>query len=83
MVEDPFGHDRVVETAIHARRQLREAAEHDGGLVSDRVAEALFVGREELLGDLVGAVRAGRNMIRAVMGGRGMGKSSLARQLAK
>lgn len=49
----------------------------------DRVAEALFVGREELLGDLVGAVRAGRNMIRAVMGGRGMGKSSLARQLAK
>ena len=40
VVEDPFGHDRVVETAIHARRQLREAAEHDGGLVSDRVAEA-------------------------------------------
>jgi len=49
----------------------------------DRIAEALFVGREELLGELVGSIRAGRNMIRAVMGGRGMGKSSLAKQLAK
>ncbi|MBI5514279.1 MAG: ATP-binding protein [Deltaproteobacteria bacterium] len=49
----------------------------------DRVADALFVGREALLAELAGAVRAGRNAIRAVMGGRGMGKSSLARQLQK
>lgn len=48
---------------------------------SDRVADALFVGRETLLAELGEAVRSGRNAVRAVMGGRGMGKSSLARQL--
>jgi hypothetical protein len=48
---------------------------------SDRVAEALFVGREALLAELAAAVRAGRNAVRAVMGGRGMGKSSLTKQL--
>lgn len=49
----------------------------------DRIADALFVGREALLAELADAVRSGRNAIRAVMGGRGMGKSSLARQLQK
>lgn len=49
----------------------------------DRIADSLFVGREALLFELAEAVRAGRNAIRAVMGGRGMGKSSLARQLQK
>jgi hypothetical protein len=45
------------------------------------LAESLFVGRELLLADLCGAVRSGRSSVRAVMGGRGMGKSSLARRL--
>lgn len=49
----------------------------------DRIADALFVGREALLAELCAPVRAGRNAVRAVMGGRGMGKSSLARQLQK
>jgi hypothetical protein len=50
---------------------------------TDREADALFVGRNALIAELVAAVRDGRNAIRAVMGGRGMGKSSLARQLEK
>jgi len=45
--------------------------------------DTLFVGREALISELTSTVRAGRNAIRAVMGGRGMGKSSLARQLEK
>ncbi len=49
----------------------------------DRIADEFFVGREVLLAELTGAIRVGRNAIRAVMGGRGMGKSSLARQLQK
>lgn len=48
---------------------------------TDGVADALFVGRKALLDELCAAVRSERNAIRAVMGGRGMGKSSLARQL--
>ena len=48
---------------------------------TDRVAGTLFVGREALLAELCDAVRSGRNAVRAVMGGRGMGKSSLAGQL--
>jgi hypothetical protein len=41
----------------------------------------LFFGREALLAEFCAAVRSGRNAVRAVMGGRGMGKSSLARQI--
>jgi hypothetical protein len=48
---------------------------------ADRLAEALFVGREALLSELCAAARSGRNAVRAVMGGRGMGKTSLARQI--
>jgi len=48
---------------------------------TDKVADALFVGRERLLATLCAAVRSERNAIRAVIGGRGMGKSSLAAQL--
>jgi type II secretory pathway predicted ATPase ExeA len=50
---------------------------------SDRVADDLFVGRQELIGQLAAAILEGRNAIRAVMGGRGMGKSSLVKRLAK
>ncbi len=50
---------------------------------TDKVAKTLFVGREALLTELCDAVRSGRNAVRAVMGGRGMGKSSLAGQLGK
>lgn len=50
---------------------------------SDLTADALFVGREELIATLVATVRDRRNAIHAVMGGRGMGKSSFAGQLAK
>ncbi len=49
---------------------------------SDLPANTLFVGREDLLGDLIHAVHSGRNTIRTIMGGRGMGKSSFAAQLA-
>jgi hypothetical protein len=48
---------------------------------SDRVAEAIFVGRQALITELCAAVRSGRNAVRAVMGGRGMGKSSLTKQI--
>lgn len=48
---------------------------------ADMVASPLFFGREQLIGELVGAARSGRNAVRAVMGGRGMGKSSLAGRL--
>lgn len=48
---------------------------------SDRTAGELFVGRAALLSDLQGAFLSGRLAIRAVMGGRGMGKTSLAEQL--
>ena len=48
---------------------------------SDLPVDALFVGREALLAELCAAVRSERNTVRAVMGGRGMGKSSLALQL--
>ncbi len=48
---------------------------------TDHVADALFVGREALLAELCKAVKDGRNAVRAVMGGRGMGKSSLAGQI--
>jgi len=50
---------------------------------TDRVAEDFFVGRDDLLGTLLQSARTGRNSIHAVMGGRGMGKSSLARQIAR
>jgi len=50
---------------------------------TDRVAEDLFVGRDDLLANLLRSARTGRNSIHAVMGGRGMGKSSLARQIAR
>jgi hypothetical protein len=40
-----------------------------------------FIGRGALIDELCGAVRAERNSIRAVMGGRGMGKTSLAAQI--
>ena len=49
---------------------------------TDRVAEVpVFVGREALLASITSTIRANRNAIHAVMGGRGMGKSSFARRL--
>lgn len=48
---------------------------------ADRIAEALFVGREALITELCTVVCSGRSAVRAVMGGRGMGKSSLTKQL--
>lgn len=42
---------------------------------TDRTADDLFVGREELIVSLLTTVRDRRNAIHAVMGGRGMGKS--------
>jgi hypothetical protein len=49
---------------------------------TDRVAESpVFVGRGALLGTISSTVRTHRNAIHAVMGGRGMGKSSFARRL--
>lgn len=50
---------------------------------TDRTADDLFVGREDLIGTLLATVRERRNAIHAVMGGRGMGKSSFAGQLSK
>lgn len=50
---------------------------------TDQIADALFVGREALIAQLAATIRERRNAIRAVMGGRGMGKSSFARQLEK
>lgn len=50
---------------------------------TDRTADDLFVGREELIVSLLTTVRDRRNAIHAVMGGRGMGKSSFAGQFAK
>lgn len=44
---------------------------------SDLPAERWFVGRNRELADAVAAVRTGRHGLRAFMGGRGMGKSSL------
>ncbi len=40
-----------------------------------------FVGRERELNELRTSIRAGRNALAAVMGGRGMGKTALAGQL--
>ena len=40
-----------------------------------------FIGRGALLEELCAAVRAERDAVRAVMGGRGMGKTSLAAQI--
>jgi hypothetical protein len=48
---------------------------------TDLVADATFVGRERLIIEIVESVREGRNSLHAVMGGRGMGKSSFAQQL--
>ncbi len=49
---------------------------------TDQVAEVpVFVGREALLADIASTIRSNRNAIHAVMGGRGMGKSSFARRL--
>jgi len=45
--------------------------------------EAPFVGREKILDDLLDALRSGRRALAAVMGGRGMGKTSLAHQLKR
>lgn len=50
---------------------------------SDAEADDLFVGREADLIEVVSTVLDGRNAMHAVMGGRGMGKSSFARQLKK
>jgi hypothetical protein len=50
---------------------------------SDAEADELFVGREAVLTEIVSTVIDGRNAMHAVMGGRGMGKSSFARQLRK
>jgi CTP:molybdopterin cytidylyltransferase MocA len=50
---------------------------------ADHIADELFVGRHELLEELATAVLTGRRAIRAIMGGRGMGKSSLATRLAR
>ena len=49
---------------------------------SDRVATQLFYGRESIIDDLRSTFMAGRSAIRTVMGGRGIGKSSLALRLA-
>ena len=49
---------------------------------TDLVAQgALFLGRASLLEELQESVREGRNAVHAIMGGRGMGKSSLAEAL--
>ncbi len=48
---------------------------------ADRIADTLFVGREGLLAELMATIKSRRNAIHAVMGGRGMGKSSFAKQL--
>ncbi|MEZ4295023.1 MAG: ATP-binding protein [Polyangiaceae bacterium] len=50
---------------------------------SDAEADDLFIGREKELSEIVSTVVDGRNAMHAVMGGRGMGKSSFARQLKK
>lgn len=50
---------------------------------SDLEADALFVGREALIAELRATILGRRNAIHAVMGGRGMGKSSFAKRLQK
>lgn len=49
----------------------------------DVEADTLFVGREGLIEELAATILGRRNAIHAVMGGRGMGKSSFAKRLQK
>lgn len=50
---------------------------------TDLPEEAHFVGRAQEIADLVAAMTEGVNSIAAVMGGRGMGKSSLLRRVER
>ncbi|MBK7829274.1 hypothetical protein [Nannocystis sp.] len=59
------------------------ANSRDNPYRTDLVADVTFVGRERLMNEIIESVRDGRNSLHAVMGGRGMGKSSFAQQLSR